>query len=317
MALQDANGVGSRGPLANESPRRRERHDKSMTWRGPRLSSLSPMQRQLATVWTAIEFVGCSTGFVPLLGAIHLRNKHDPTHRRAGHWLRNFGKLTSYLTPLWDFSVEGEAPKDIATRAYVVVSNHESNADPFLLSWLPWDMRWIAKDELFKLPFFGLLLKFGGDIALRRSEKNSVLEMLEECRRTLQGGLSIMMFPEGTRSRDGHLRPFKDGAFQLAIETGAPILPVAIAGSRSCLPTGSVMLGESRALARVLEPIETAHLTLADLPALKEQTRERIAAAAAELRDKLGIELLPPQATEGAEASAKKGLVGTLLKGLV
>ncbi len=275
------------------------------------------MQRHLATAWTVVEFVACSTGFVPLLGAVRLRSKEDPTHRHAGRWLRNFGKVTSYLTPLWNFSVEGDPPADIATRAYVVVSNHESNADPFLLSWLPWDSRWIAKEELFKIPFFGLLLRFGGDIPLRRAEKNSVLDMLEECRRTLAGGLSIMMFPEGTRSRDGHLRPFKDGAFQLAIETGAPILPVAIAGSRSCLPTGSVALGESSALARVLEPIETAHLTLSDLPALKEQTRERIAAAAAQLRDKLGIELLPPAAPEDTEVRAKKGLVETLLKGLV
>src|SRR5687768_883551 len=210
------------------------------------------MQRHLATAWTAAEFVACSTGFVPLLAAIRARTRDDPTHRLAGRWLRNFGKLTSALTPLWDFSVEGTAPADIASRAYVVVSNHESNADPFLLSWLPWDMRWIAKEELFRLPFFGLLLRFGGDISLRRADRRSVQEMLAECRKTLLGGLSIMIFPEGTRSRDGQLRPFKDGAFQLAIETGAPILPVAIAGTRACLPTGSAALGKARAVARVL-----------------------------------------------------------------
>jgi len=263
------------------------------------------------------EFVACSTGFVPLLAGVHLRTQDDPTRRLAGRWLRKFGRATSFLTPLWDFSVEGEAPADIATRAYVVVSNHESNADPFLLSWLPWDMRWIAKEEIFKVPFFGLLLKFGGDISLRRAEKNSVLEMLAECRQTLTGGLSIMMFPEGTRSRDGHLRPFKDGAFQLAIETGAPILPVAIAGTRSCLPTGSVVLGESRAVARVLEPIETKHLTLEDVAALREQTRERIAVAAAQLRADLGVEL-PAPASANAEPSPKKGLLKYgLLSGLV
>lgn len=275
------------------------------------------MQRHLATAWTAAEFLACSAGFVPLLAAVRLRTQDDPTHRLAGHWLRNFGKATSFLTPLWDFSVEGEPPADIATRAYVVVSNHESNADPFLLSWLPWDMRWIAKEELFKVPFFGLLLRFGGDIALRRAEKQSVLEMLAECRRTLAGGLSIMMFPEGTRSRDGHLRPFKDGAFQLAIETGSPILPVAIAGTRSCLPTGSVTLGEARAMARVLDPIETAHLTADDVATLREQVRERIGSASAQLRSKLGVEL-PVATPSGAEATPKKGLLKWgLLNGLV
>jgi 1-acyl-sn-glycerol-3-phosphate acyltransferase len=258
------------------------------------------MQRHLATAWTAAEFVACSTGFVPLLATVRARTRDDPTHRLAGRWLRNFGKLTSFLTPLWKFSVEGTPPADIATRAYVVVSNHESNADPFLLSWLPWDMRWIAKEELFKLPFFGLLLRFGGDISLQRADRQSVQVMLAECRKTLLGGLSIMIFPEGTRSRDGHLRPFKDGAFLLAIETGAPILPVAIAGTRTCLPTGSAALGQARALARVLEPIETAHLTTNDLASLREQTRERIAEAAAQLREKLGVVLPAPEPASGA-----------------
>jgi len=250
------------------------------------------------------------------LAAVHLRNRDDPTRRRAGHWLRNFGKATSFLNPLWTFSVDGEPPADIAERAYVVVCNHESNADPFLLSWLPWDMRWIAKEELFKVPFFGLLLRFGGDIALRRADKHSVLEMLAECRRTLQGGLSIMMFPEGTRSRDGQLRPFKDGAFQLALETGTPILPVVIAGTRTCLPVGSITLGKARAVARVLEPIETAHLKPSDLAMLREQTRERIAVAAAQLRSDLGIasDVTPLPASE----PEKKGLMKwSLLNGLV
>lgn len=247
------------------------------------------MQRHLATAWTAAEFVACSTGFVPLLAAVRARNREDPTHRLAGRWLRNFGKVTSFLTPLWDFSVEGDPPADIATRAYVVVCNHESNADPFLLSWLPWDMRWIAKEELFKLPFFGLLLRFGGDIALRRADKQSVREMLEECRKTLQGGLSIMIFPEGTRSRDGQLGPFKDGAFRLAIEAGVPILPVAIAGTRSCLPKGSAALGEARAVARVLSPIETRDLTASDVATLRERARTQIADAASDLRVQLGL----------------------------
>jgi len=239
------------------------------------------------------------------LGAVRLGTKSDPTHRLAGHWLRNFGKLTSHLSPLWDFAVEGTPPADMASRAYVVVSNHESNVDPFLLSWLPWDMRWIAKEQLFKVPFFGLLLKYGGDIPLRRADKESILEMLDACRETLQGGLSIMMFPEGTRSRDGRLRPFKDGAFQLAIETSAPILPIAIAGTRDCLPAGSITLGEARARARILEPIETAGLGIEDVAALRERTRDRIALAAEELRDELGIELPAPESS----APPKKGLL--------
>lgn len=245
------------------------------------------MSRPLAQAVTYAEFLTAAVAFVPLLGAARLRSQNDPTRRIAGRWLRNFGKVTSALTPLWHFSIEGEAPADIGTRAYVVVSNHESNADPFLLSWLPWDMRWISKQEIFELPLLGLLMRWGGDIALRRGDADSVREMFRECRLTLEGGLSVMIFPEGTRSRDGTLGEFKEGAFRLAIEAGVPVLPVALAGTRSCLAAGSAALGEAKAIARILPPIETKHLTLADIDSLREQARTQIAAAAAALRARL------------------------------
>jgi len=242
------------------------------------------MARPLALAFTYAEFLLSAVAFVPLIGVARLRSRSDPTFRLPGRWLRNFGKVTSALTPLWHFSVKGEPPGDIGTRAYVVVSNHESNADPFLLSWLPWDMRWISKQEVFELPLLGALMRLGGDIALRRGDPNSVRDMLDECRDTLRAGLSVMIFPEGTRSRDGTLGPFKDGAFLLAIETGAPVLPIALAGTASCLAKGSAALGEARATARVLTPVETRDLTPADLEALREQVRSQIGDAVAALR---------------------------------
>jgi 1-acyl-sn-glycerol-3-phosphate acyltransferase len=246
------------------------------------------MQRPLAVAFSYAEFLACALGFMPLLALARWRAAGDPTNRLPGHWFRNFGKATSALNPLWHFSVEGEPPADIGSRPYVVVSNHESNADPFLLSWLPWDMRWIAKQELFQLPLIGPLMRLGGDIALRRGDAESVRETMAECRRTLDHGLSVMFFPEGTRSRDGLLQPFKDGAFLLAIESRVPVLPIAIAGTRACLPKGSSTLGEARAIARVLTPIETQHMTAGDLDALREQTRTQMARAIGELRVKLG-----------------------------
>jgi 1-acyl-sn-glycerol-3-phosphate acyltransferase len=246
------------------------------------------MSRPFAVAFSYAEFLLSAVTFVPVLGAARLSSRGDPTRRIAGRWLRNFGKVTSALNPLWHFSTEGAPPSDIGSRAYVVISNHESNADPFLLSWLPWDMRWISKEELFTLPLVGTLMRLGGDIALRRGDPDSVRHMMAECRATLDQGLSVMIFPEGTRSRDGELGAFKDGAFRLAIEAGVPILPVAIAGTRSCLPKGSAALGEARAVARVLAPIDTAKLTLDDVASLREQARGQIAQAASELRAQLG-----------------------------
>lgn len=240
-------------------------------------------------LYTYAEFGALALAFLPIMGASHLRHRGDVTQRSPGRWMRRFGRVTSAMTPLWSFSVEGQTPPDIGHRGYVVVANHESTADPFLLSWLPWDMRWVAKAELFKPPVIGWMMHFGGDIPVKRGTKESVCEMLDACRATLGGGMSIMMFPEGTRSPDGALLPFKNGAFELAIEMKAPILPIAIAGTRECRPKGSKWFGNAKAVARVLDPIDTAALSMDDVAKLREDTRESIASALAPLRDRLGL----------------------------
>ncbi|WP_373047806.1 lysophospholipid acyltransferase family protein [Vulgatibacter sp.] len=243
------------------------------------------MRRVLLGIYTYAEFFLAALLFVPVLGLVALLHRGDPACRIRGRWMRRFGRFTSALTPLWRFSVRGEAPPGIREgRAFVVVANHESTADPFLLSWLPWDMRWVAKVELFRLPLIGLLMRAGGDIPLRRGSRESAEEMLEACRRTLAAGVPVMLFPEGTRSPDGNLLPFKDGAFRLALEAGVPILPVALAGTRNCRPKGSLWFGDARAVAQVLEPIPTEGRELA---ALREEARTRIGEAAARLRSEL------------------------------
>ncbi len=241
------------------------------------------MRRAILGLYTYVEFFLCAVLFVPLMGLATLLTKPDPGRRIRGRWMRRFGRVTSRLTPIWRFSVEGKGPPDIFERGYVVVSNHQSTADPFLLSFLPWDMRWVSKESIFKLPIIGWLMKFSGDIPLRRGEAQSVVQMLNTCKETLAAGMCIMIFPEGTRSADGKLLPFKPGAFQLAIETQSPILPVALTGTHACRPKGSLWFGEAKAVVRVLEPVETKGLTQADLPALTERVRESIAKAVASL----------------------------------
>jgi 1-acyl-sn-glycerol-3-phosphate acyltransferase len=247
------------------------------------------MRRALLGLYTYIEFFLAALAFAPLLGLVALLYRRDPACRIRGRWMRRFGRFTSALTPLWRFSVRGDAPPGIREgQAYVVVANHESTADPFLLSWLPWDMRWVAKEELFRLPLIGFLMRSGGDIPLRRGARESVADMLGACRETLACGVPVMMFPEGTRSPDGRLLPFKDGAFQLAIEAGVPVLPVALAGTRSCRPKGSLWFGDARAVAHALPPIPTAGLGPEDVAALREQARTAIACAVEELRAEPG-----------------------------
>ncbi len=236
------------------------------------------MAHPILGIYTYAEFGACALAFLPLMGAAYYLHREDPTQRVPGQWMRRFGRTTTRLSPLWRFSVEGVAPADIGRRGYVVVSNHESTADPFLLSFLPWDMRWIAKEELFKIPVIGKLMKYSGDISLKRGDKGSIVHMMSECRATLEAGMSVMIFPEGTRSPDGGLLPFKLGAFELARAAGAPILPIAIRGTRSCRPKGSKWFGKATAIARVLPPIETRGTSLTP-QALAERARNQISDA--------------------------------------
>lgn len=244
-------------------------------------------------LYTYAEFGAVVATFAPIMGLSWLRHRGDPTQRLPGRWMRRLGWTASSLTPIWRFSVKGEAPPDILTRPYVVVSNHESTADPFLLCSLPWDMRWVAKQELFDTPVIGWVFKFSGDIPLRRGEGDSVRQMMDVCKSALAAGIPIMMFPEGTRSKTGELLPFRDGAFRLAIEAGVPILPLALAGTRDCRPKGSKWFGRANAAVRVLDPIPTKGFGPDDVPRLRDRARGVIEAALPELRASIGARQAP------------------------
>ena len=239
------------------------------------------MRNALRGSYTYLELAACMVAWLPILAALRTRHRHDCVPRVEGRWMRRFGRVSTRLSGMWQFSVEGKAPRDIGTHPYVVVANHLSMADPFLLSFLPWDMRWVAKEELFRVPLTGWLLRLSGDIPLRRGDGDSVREMMAACRSTLDAGLSVMLFPEGTRSRDGGIQPFKDGAFRLAIDAQVPVLPIAIDGTRDCRPKGSWWFGPARATARILDPVPTRGLTEGDVASLKEEVRGRIASARA------------------------------------
>jgi len=136
-------------------------------------------------------------------------------------------------------------------------------------------------------------MKLSGDIPLRRGDKASVVAMMEEVQRTLEAGVPVMVFPEGTRSPDGNLLPFKDGAFQMAIDAQVPLLPLALAGTRECRPKGSLWFGDAKARVRVLEPIPTAGMTREDIPQLKELARKRIQEGLVVVRGELGLAQRP------------------------
>lgn len=193
----------------------------------------------------------------------------------AGRTFRLIAVTAVRLNPLWKFSVSGTGPPD-PRRPYVVVSNHESYADVFLISMFPWEMKWMSKTTIFKIPIMGWMMRLSGDIPVVRHDRRSAVMAFKACRDRLAKHVSIMMFPEGTRSRTRELLPFKDGAFRLAVEGGFPILPIAVAGTATAMAKGSFRFRRAVAKARVMEPIPTTGLTLADIPALSARVRALI-----------------------------------------
>lgn len=150
---------------------------------------------------------------------------------RAGNYTGHcWARLACWLTPVLAF-VKGK--ENIENRkSYIIVSNHQTGWDIFLLyGYLPIDFRWIMKKELRKVPFIGYASEKVGHVFIDRSSPRAAVKSLEEAKNKLVNGSSVVIFPEGTRSRGKQMRPFKKGAFKLAFELGLDILPVTIVNS--------------------------------------------------------------------------------------
>ena len=244
--------------------------------------------RGLLNVWAwLVAIVLMLAGLAILTVAFAITVPFDPNRRIVGRMFRLLGVVAVKLNPLWRFDTTG-ASRPARDRPFVAVSNHESYLDNFLIAHLPWEMKWMGKEELFAIPVFGWMMSLAGDIKIRRGDWTSAFEALETARTWLDRGVSVAMFPEGTRSRDGTPLPFRDGAFHLAIDAGVPILPMALTGTRSAMPADSLWFGWSRARLRVLPLVETTGMTTADVPALRERVRTMILAARDELDTELG-----------------------------
>ena len=175
---------------------------------------MSEVTRAVASAWTwawmgVVVLVG-----LPILALLVLVTApFDRGRYVAGRWFRLVGVAMAKVNPLWRFRWSGTPPAD-PRRPYVVVSNHESFADILLISHLPWEMKWLSKAELFRIPVMGWMMWMAGDIPVKRGFGPSAVEAMERCREALRRRVSVMIFPEGTRSRTSELLPFKDGGLR-------------------------------------------------------------------------------------------------------
>lgn len=163
--------------------------------------------------------------------------------------------------------------------SYVFCSNHLSYMDtPVVLSSIPAEFRFLAKRGLFKIPLLGTHLAQAGHIPVPREDPRAAVKTLARAAEIVRRrSISILIFPEGGRSRDGALRPFKEGAAYIAIRAQAPLVPVAVIGTREILPMGSAVFHAGRVRLRIGHPIPTEGLTLRDRKALTAAAHERIA----------------------------------------
>lgn len=172
------------------------------------------------------------------------------------HWLLVYQALMlSHIVPVWKIEIEGRGKADRG-ETYVIISNHQSILDILLINCLRYKFKWISKIENIKVPVLGWYLKMAGYITVNRGNEESKAEMLEKSLQCLKKGISIMIFPEGTRSKDREIGFFKRGAFQLAMQADVPILPVLIDGTGGILPKHGLIFGSGhKIIIKVLDPV--------------------------------------------------------------
>jgi 1-acyl-sn-glycerol-3-phosphate acyltransferase len=197
--------------------------------------------------------------------------------RVAAHFMATFWAWHyQSLVPWWKLELEGREriPRN---RTAVIVSNHRSLVDILALYKLRRPFKWTSKVENFRLPFIGMVLTLTNSIRIKRESLRSGSKFIARAEEEMKKGSSILLFPEGTRSKTLEMRPFKEGAFLLAKRTGSPVIPIVLAGSENTFPLGSgILMGKAHIRIRVLEEIPVSTVNDLDVKALMALVRGRM-----------------------------------------
>lgn len=176
-------------------------------------------------------------------------------------------------------------------KAYVMVLNHNSGFDIFAAYKIPLNFRWVSKREVFRVPFMGPLLTIHGDIPIERGNASEAMaKMLRLGKLWLGRGVSVAIFPEGTRSKTGQINRFKAGAFNLAKEAEVEILPIVMTGTNEFFRKGWLVNWRNRVGIRVLPPVPVEQIRAMEVKELMQQTQKRMVEALAQLRDDIKAE---------------------------
>jgi 1-acyl-sn-glycerol-3-phosphate acyltransferase len=226
-------------------------------------------------IWASGSFLTIVLFFVELFltGILYpFDKKRKVTHAQCYWW----SNAVIGLNPFWNISVSGLEninPK----KTYVIIANHQSLADIVVLYKTRMQFKWVAKEVLFKVPFVGWCLSLSKHIKLSRGKLGSIKKVYREAAGWLKKDMSVLFFPEGTRTKTGEMNKFQNGAFKLAIKEKKAILPISINGTREALPTGGwIFKSKVNCKVKVLPPIETSELKPGDFAGLKDRVYTKL-----------------------------------------
>jgi len=207
---------------------------------------------------------------VVIIVALFSRDGNSP-HLVARAWAKSIlfvSGIHVHINGLENLNVGGSC---------ILMPNHQSNFDiPVLLGCLPVQFRWLAKAELFKIPIFGRGMRGCGYISIDRSNRKSAFKSLTEAATKIRNGVSVLIFPEGTRSWDGKILPFKKGGFVLSVDAGVPIVPIVIFNTWSIMHKGTLLVRRRSVRMDILAPIPTSDYTRKTKDDLMDTVRNTI-----------------------------------------
>ena len=208
--------------------------------------------------------------FVFWLGSSPFDRQLRFAHCLTGCWAYSY----IGINPWWHVSISGKERID-RKRTYIFICNHQSLLDILLLFKLRRHFRWVAKTEIFRIPVAGWVMLMNNYLWVKRGDKQSAAKMMQRAKKAILNGNSIMIFPEGTRTRDGNINLFKEGAFNIAIENKVNIIPIVIDGTFNALPkTGLVLKPNQMFTINVLDEIDITQYGKSDIEKLKRYSWE-------------------------------------------
>jgi 1-acyl-sn-glycerol-3-phosphate acyltransferase len=229
-------------------------------------------------IWAGVTILTVTLFFVMLFFTVILYpfdKKRKVAHAQCYWWA---DAVTSF-NPYWNVTVSGLENID-HNKTYVIVANHRSMADVAVIYKTKMQFKWVAKESLFRVPFLGWNMSLARHIKLERGSFSSIKKVYREAAGWLRGGMSVLFFPEGTRSETDEMKEFQNGAFKLAIKEKVPVLPILIEGTGSAIPKGS-WLFKLKVPARlvVLPAVDTSTYNGADFISLRDRVRSMLEAA--------------------------------------